>query len=182
MICVTIRIGDNMKLRKTLFFEIPSKDFIMPVYTEEDVNTLKSFLNEDEVLFSIGYKSMEDENGLYYIGQVKEFTELFYLHDFPLVYRKRVLDILEGLNENPKYIFLEEELGMIRKIVYFKSTKLGPKCFMMDYSESNLEKLIRQDIHDYYIKEVPAFIISNFSNRETYDDQEIFYQIKNPNY
>ena len=37
-----------MKFSKTLFFEIPSKDFIMPVYSEEDVNILKTFLQEKE--------------------------------------------------------------------------------------------------------------------------------------
>lgn len=171
-----------MKFRKTLFFEIPSKDFIMPVYTEEDVTTLKSFLIEDEVLFSIGYKSMEDENGYYYIGQVKDFTDIFPLINFPLAYRKRVLDILKGLNDDPQYIYFEEEKRLVRKIVYFQMTKNGPKAFILDYSKENLDKLKRLDIEDYYIKEVPALVISNFANRDSYNKDEIFYQIKNPNY
>ena len=55
-----------MKFYKTLFFEIPSNDFIMPVYSEDDVNTLKSFLDDNEVQFSVGYKSMENEKGFYH--------------------------------------------------------------------------------------------------------------------
>lgn len=171
-----------MRFRKTLFFEIPSKDFIMPVYTEDDVATLKSFLKDDEVQFSIGYKSMEDENGYYYIGQVKEFTDVFLLADFPLVYRKRVLDVLKGLSDEPKYISLEEEKRVVRKIVYFQMTKNGPKTFIVDYSDENLSKIQRLDIEDYYIKEIPALVISNFGNRDSYSNEEIFYRIKNPNY
>lgn len=171
-----------MKFRKTLFFEIPEKDFIMPVYTEDDVNILKSFLQEDEVQFSIGYKSMEDQNGYYYIGQIKSFTDVFRLGDFPLVYRKRVLDVLKGLNENPKYVIFSEEPRNIRKIIYFKMTKIGPKAFVTDYSEKELLKLQKLNIQDYFIKEVPALVIAQRSLKDYFANQEIFYQIKNPNF
>ena len=171
-----------MKFSKTLFFEIPSKDFIMPVYTEEDINTLKSFLEEDQVLFSIGYKSLEDQDGYYYIGQVKKFTELFSLKDFPLVYRKRILDILKGLEENPQYVSFDENFGVLKKIVYFKDTKFGPKAFVENYSSDFLEKLERMEIQDYYVKEVPVFFTCGHRERDLFDEDEIFYQIKNPNY
>lgn len=171
-----------MRFRKNLFFEIPEKDFIMPIYTEEDVNTLKSFLEEDKVLFSIGYKSQEDSDGYYYIGQIKEFTKLFCLKDFPLVYRKRVLDILRGLEENQQYIQLEDNFGVIKKIVYFKDTKNGPKAFVENYSETFLEKLERMEIQDYYVKEVPVFFTRGYQERDSFGMEEVFYQIKNPNY
>ncbi|MCI8575362.1 MAG: hypothetical protein HFI09_02725 [Bacilli bacterium] len=171
-----------MKFRKTLFFEIPSKDFIMPVYTEDDVNTLKSFLDDDEVQFSIGFKTEEDAEGYYFIGQVKEFTDIFCLKDFPAIYRKRVIDILNGLNEKPIYISVEEEMRLMQMLVYFKMTKKGPKVFITDYNEENLEKLEKQDISDYYVKEIPAYIIGTYEQRSHYTDDEIFYKIKNPNF
>lgn len=171
-----------MRFRKTLFFEIPSKDFIMPVYTEDDVNTLKSFLEDDEVQFSIGFKSDEDKEGYYFIGQVKEFTDTFRLKDFPVVYRKRVLDILHGLNENPIYISIEEEMRFIQMLVYFKMTKRGPKVFITDYSDEAVERLKKQDISDYYVKEIPAYVTSNYEQRYHYMEEEIFYKLKNPNF
>ncbi len=171
-----------MKFRKTLFFEIPSKDFIMPVYTEQDVNVLKSFLEEDEVLFSIGYKSSEDDAGYYYIGQVKEFTDPFCLKDFPVVYRKRIMDILSGLNENPQYVMFEENFQKISKIVYFKMTKNGPKPFIVDYREDFLEKLKRMDVIDYYIKDIDVFLATSRLGKQTFSEDEVFYRVKNPNY
>lgn len=171
-----------MEFRKTLFFEIPNKDFIMPIYKEQDVNILKSFLQDDIVQFSIGYKSLEDEEGYYYIGQVKEFTSTFRLGDFPVVYRKRILDILEGLEKNPKYVDFDEEQRNVSKIVYFQMTKNGPLAFLIDNTEQNLDKLERLGIKDYYIKEIPALVISNYGNRDVYIKDEVFYQIKNPNY
>ncbi len=171
-----------MKFRKTLFFEIPSKDFIMPIYTEGDVQTLKSFLDDDEVLFSIGYKSQEDKKGYYYIGQVKAFTETFCLKDFPAVNRKRIMDILNGLNENPKFMMLEENIRKIKKIVYFKETKNGPKPFVADYNDEIFEKLERLGIQDYSMKEVEVFVMMGHGTRNTYTEDEIFYRIKNPNF
>lgn len=170
-----------MKLRKTLFFEIPDKDFIMPVYTEDDVNTLKSFLQDDDVQFSVGYKSFEDEQGLYNIGRLKQVTDVFRLKDFPLIYRKRVMDILNGLQEEQSIIIHEEE-RIVRKIVYFRMTKSGPKVYMLDDTDANLRKLKKQDIYDYYIKEVPALVVSSSSSKDVVQEQEIFYQVKNPNY
>ncbi len=171
-----------MKFRKTLFFEIPSKDFIMPVYTEEDVNILKSFLDEDEVQFSIGFKTKEDLEGFYFIGQVKEFTDVFCLKDFPIVYRKRIMDVLKGLNDNPIYMSIDEEMCLVKMIVYFKMTKKGPKSFIVDYSEEMLEKLENQGISDYYIKEIPVYKIGNYEQRYYYMEEEIFYKLKNPNF
>ncbi len=171
-----------MKFYKTLFFEIPSNDFIMPVYSEDDVNTLKSFLDDNEVQFSVGYKSMENEKGFYYIGQVKEFTERFRLGDFPLVYRKRVMDVLNGLKDDPKILVFEPSETIIQKLVYFKMTPFGPKSFIENYSKENMEKLKKLGIEDYYVKDVPALVVSTFSSKESYADQEIFFQIKNPNY
>lgn len=171
-----------MKFRRTLFFEIPSKDFIMPVYTEEDVNVLKSFLEDDEVRFSIGLKSAEDERGYYYIGQVKDFTDVFRLGDFPLVYRKRVLDVLKGLEEEPKYIHLELEPCILKKIVYFSMTKNGPKVFMKNFSDDVLSELERLEITDYYVKNISAFYVVGYNQLNGINKNEIFYQIKNPNY
>lgn len=180
--CDRIKIGGSMKFRKTLFFEIPSRDFIMPVYTEEDINVLKTFLEDDEVQFSIGFKSEEDTEGYYFIGQVKEFTDVFRLKDFPVVYRKRIVDILKGLQENPIYITMDEEMRMIRMIVYFKMTKNGPKAFIVDYHEETIKKLNKQGICDYYMKEVPVYVMENYEQRHCYMEEEIFYQLKNPNY
>lgn len=171
-----------MELKKTLFFEIPNQDFIMPVYTEDDVNTLKSFLQDDDVQFSVGYKSLEDEKGFYYIGRLKQITDVFRLKNFPLIYRKRVLDILKGLCDEPQTILLTEEKRIVRKIVYFRMTKNGPKVYMLDDTDANLKKLKKRDIYDYYIKEIPALVVSGVGNKNFVQEQEIFYQIKNPNY
>ena len=166
-----------MKFYKTLFFEIPNKDFIMPIYKEENINTLKSFLEDDEVLFSIGYKTQEDESG-YYIGQVKAFTDVFRLGDFPLVYRKRVLDVLKGLQDFSKGIDLEQK---ILELVYFQMTKNGLKSSVIHYSEENLLKLKRMDILDYFTKEISVFVISDNFHKDGFLEGEIFYKIKNPN-
>lgn len=171
-----------MKFRKTLFFEIPSKDFIMPVYTEDDVNTLKSFLEDDEVQFSIGFKSKEDKDGYYFLGQVKDFTDVFRLKDFPVVYRKRVMDILRGLNDNPIYISIDEEMCLLQMLIYFKMTKKGPKPFIVNYSDEMLDKLKKQGITDYYVKEVSAYVTGSYEQRSHYMEEEIFYQLKNPNF
>lgn len=171
-----------MRFRKTLFFEIPSKDFITPVYTEDDVKALKSFLDADDVRFSIGLKSTEDENGYYFIGQVKDFTDVFRLGDFPLVYRKRVLDVLKGLSEEPKYLHLELEPCILKKIVYFSMTKNGPKVFMKNFNDDVLDELARLEITDYYVKDVSAFCVVGYNQSNDINKNEIFYQIKNPNY
>jgi hypothetical protein len=162
--------------------EIPSQDFIMPIFSSKDINTLKTFLDEDEVQFSIGYKTVEDNEGYYFIGQVKEITDVFKLKDFPAVYRKRILDILNGLQEKPIYITIAEDLRFIKMLVYFKMTKRGPKVFIMDYNDENLEKLKKQDISDYYVKEIPAYVNGTYEQRYQYMEEEIFYKIKNPNF
>ncbi len=170
-----------MKFRKTLFFEIPSKNFILPIYSEEDIKILKSFLQDDEVLFSIGLKS-EEENGYYYIGQVKDFTEKFLLKNFPIVYRKRILDVVKGLEENPQYIICDLESYFLKKIVYFLMTKNGPKVFMINDNEENLKKIKKLDVMESYKKDIEVFLISNTNKSDDIRDNEIFYRIKNPNY
>lgn len=179
--CDNMKIGETMKFYKTLFFEIPSKDFIMPVYSEDDVNTLKSFLDEDEVQFSVGYKSKEDEKGYYYIGQVKEFTEIFRLGDFPLVYRKRVMDVLNGLRNDSKIIVLDLREKVVQKLVYFKMTKDGLKPFISDYNLENVDKLEKINVKDYFIKDEKIWVASQ-SFKSEYLHDEFFYYIKNPNY
>ena len=96
-----------MKFYKALFFEVPSKDFMMPVYTEKEIATLKSFLADDVVQFSVGYKSLEDEDGYYYVGRVKPFTDSFLLSDFPVIFRKRVLDVLNGFQNDSNPILFD---------------------------------------------------------------------------
>lgn len=171
-----------MKFSKTLFFEIPSKDFIMPVYSEEDVNILKTFLQDDIIQFSIGLKSEEDDKGFYYIGQVKKFTEEFVLKDFSLVDRKRILDILNGFQKSPQNLFLNIETICISEIVYFKMTKNGLKAFIIHYSSENLLWLEKQGIEEYFIKEVSVLVSSNYRKKNEYSNDEVFYKIKNPNF
>lgn len=170
-----------MKFRKTLFFEIPSKNFILPIYTEDDVNLLKKFLQNDEALFSIGLKSKE-ENGYYYIGQVIDFTPLFRLKEIPIVYRKRILDVLKGFQENPQFIEYDLEPYFLKKIVYFQMTRNGPKVFMINDNEENLKKINKLDIVDSFKKDIEVFLISNTNKSDDIRDNEIFYRIKNPNY
>lgn len=170
-----------MKFRKTLFFEIPSKNFILPVYKEEDVNTLKSFLQEDEVKFSIGLKNKEDENGFYYIGQVKDLTETFPLKEFPLVYRKRVLDILNGFQEEPQYFEIDVKPQTIRKIITLEPTKNGPVSHLYDYSEENIRYAKKRNA-DIIMKDISVLVNTHSYQNEVISKNEIFYQLKNPNY
>lgn len=154
----------------------------MPIYTIDDVNTLKSFLEDDEVRFSIGYKSMENEDGYYYIGQVKEFTDIFALKDFPLVYRRRVMDILNGLNDNPQFIHIDVIEKNLKKIVYFEITYQGPTVRILDFHEDNIRRLEKMNILDYFFKEFSVLVPTGFEDKTNYSNDEIFYQIKNPNY
>lgn len=165
---------------KTLFFEIPDKDFIMPVYSEDDVNTLKSFLEEDFVKFSVGYKTKEDSKGFYYLGQVKDVTEVFQLKEFPLIYRKRILDILEGLILDSQNITIDVCEIVIQKLVYFKMTKSGIKPFITDYSMENIETFKKKDILDYFIKDEKVLVQKQYFNLECRKD--VYYLLKNPNY
>ena len=61
-------------------------------------------------------------------------------------------------------------------------TKNGPKVFITDYCVENIEKLEKQDIYDYYIKEIPTYVIGNYEERTNYMEEEIFYKLKNPNF
>jgi len=170
-----------MKFFKTLFFEVPEKDFIMPVYTEDDVNTLKSFLDDDYVLFSVGYKTMEDEKGFYYLGVVKPITEIFQLKEFPLTYRKRVLDILIGLNNDSQSLSIDVTSKVLQRLVYFKMTKSGLKPFITDYTTEIIESFQKKDILDYFIKDEKVLVQSR-DYKVDYTKDEIYYLMKNPNY
>ncbi len=171
-----------MRFQKTIFFEIPQKDFLLPIYKEEDINILKTFLQDDEVCFSIGLKSLEDENGNYYVGQVKNFTDIFRFSDFPIIYRKRVSDVLEGLLENPKIVTLEVEPQILKRLVYFVMTKSGPKVYIDNYNEKSMKKLKQLNVDDYYVKDVPILQIKSYNDFDNISKNEIFYQLKNPNY